>query len=371
MAQARIADVAKAAGVSSATVSLVLNKADSRISEETRARVERVAAEIGYVPNPIARSLRTRSTRTIGLVSDRIATTPFAGQMLAGAQEVAREHSHLVILVDTDGHPEMESEAIDTLVHQRVDAMIYASMYHRVLEAPAGLPAGTVFMDCRPEGGGFPAVVPDDYAGGRAAAQELVDAGHRRIAFVDTDEDRPIAADLRLQGYRDVLTEAGLDIDPALHVLVATSAAGGRAASERLWSLPPEQRPTAMFAFNDRIAAGIYSWALRSSVRIPDDLSVVGYDDQQLIAAELDPPLTTVGLPHAAMGRWAMETALGLRAAPTDSAYLMDCPIVRRASVAPPAPLGSASDAGATDAGRSGGTAGVTSTSPQESKGIH
>jgi len=348
MAQVRLADVAKAAGVSSATASLVLNKADARISDETRERVERVAAEIGYVPNPIARSLRTQKTRTIGLVSDRIATTPFAGRMLAGAQEVARANGRLVILVDTDGHQEIESDAIETLVNQRVDGMVYASMYHRVLDAPAGLPAGTVFLDCRPMAGGYPAVVPDDYAGGRAAVQELVNAGHRRIAFIDTDEERPIAAELRLQGYRDVLAEAGIDWDADLHISVATSAAGGRRAAEKLWALGASRRPTAVFAFNDRIAAGVYSWAARLGVSIPGELSVVGYDDQQLVAAELDPPLTTVGLPHVAMGQWAMEVALGLRQASTTEAHLMDCPIVRRASVAPPAPLGSAPNRGTT-----------------------
>ncbi|MBM3715137.1 MAG: LacI family DNA-binding transcriptional regulator [Actinobacteria bacterium] len=350
MARVRIADVARAAGVSPATVSLVLNDAESRISSETKDRVRRVADEVGYSPNPIARSLRTRVTGTIGLVSDRIATTPFAGRMLAGAQEVARENSRLVILVDTDGHPEIESDAISTLVNHRVDGMVYASMYHRVIPAPAGLPAGTVFLDCRPENGGYPAVVPDDYAGGRAAAQELVDAGHQRIAYIDDgDDDRPIAAQLRLEGYRDVLVEAGITPDPALRVFAQTSAAGGQAAIAGLMSLPEEQRPTGVFAFNDRIAAGVVMWAHRHGLRIPEDLSVVGYDDQQLIAAELDPPLTTVSLPHAAMGRWAMEVALGLREASSDSPHLMDCPIVRRASVGPPALLGSARDSRTTD----------------------
>lgn len=349
MTRVRLADVAKAAGVSPATVSLVLNDAESRISDETKERVRRVADEVGYSPNPIARSLRTRVTGTIGLVSDRIATTPFAGRMLAGAQEVARENGRLVILVDTDGHPEIESDAISTLVNHRVDGMVYASMYHRVIPAPAGLPAGTVFLDCRPEDGGYPAVVPDDYAGGRVATQELVDAGHRRIAFIDNDEDRPVAAELRLRGYLDVLAENGIEPDPALHVFSPTSAAGGQQASAALFALAPERRPTGVFAYNDRIAAGVVTWAHRHGIRIPDDLSVVGYDDQQLVAAELDPPLTTVSLPHAAMGRWAMEVALGLREADTESPHLMDCPIVRRASVGPPAHLGSARDPRATD----------------------
>jgi LacI family transcriptional regulator len=340
MARVRIADVARAAGVSSATVSLVLNDAEARISPETRERVQRVAAEIGYVPNAIARSLRTRTTRTIGLLSDRIATTPFAGRMLAGAQEVARENGHLVILVDTDGHPEIESDAIGTLVNHQVDGLVYASMWHRVVPAPAGLPAGTVFLDCRPEDGGFPAVVPDEDAGGRAAVRELVAHGHRRIAYIDTYEERPVAAELRYQAYLAVLAESGIPADPRLHISVATSAAGGREAAEKLWGLG-DDRPTGIFAFNDRIAAGVYSWAGRRGLRIPEDVSVIGYDDQQLVAAELDPPLTTVALPHAAMGRWAMEVALGLREASVATPHLMDCPIIRRASVGPPAHLGS------------------------------
>jgi LacI family transcriptional regulator len=185
--------------------------------------------------------------------------------------------------------------------------------------------------------------VPDDYAGGRAAAQELLDAGHRRIAYIDDgDDDRPVAAQLRLQGYIDVLSEAGITPDPALHVYAPTSAAGGQRAVTELFALPEEQRPTGIFAFNDRIAAGVVMWAHRHGIRIPEDLSIVGYDDQQLVAAELDPPLTTVSLPHAAMGRWAMEVALGLREADPSSPHLMDCPIVRRASVGPPAHLGSA-----------------------------
>ncbi len=235
--------------------------------------------------------------------------------MLAGAQEVARENGRLVILVDTDGHPEIESDAISTLVNHRVDGMVYASMYHRVIPAPAGLPAGTVFLDCRPEDGGYPAVVPDDYSGGRVATQELVDAGHRRIAYIDNDEDRPVAAELRLRGYLDVLAESGIDPDPALHVFSPTSAAGGQQAAAELFALEPAQRPTGVFAYNDRIAAGVVTWAHRHGIRIPEDLSIVGYDDQQLVASELDPPLTTVSLPTRpwAAGRWRSPSASAKR----------------------------------------------------------
>lgn len=338
MARVRISDVATAAGVSTATVSLVLNERDVRIPAETRERVRRAAAEIGYTPNSVARGLRLQRTRTIGLISDQIATTPFAGRMLAGAQDVAREHDYLVFLVDTGADSGVESRGIAALAAQQVDAMIYAAMWHRVVdEVPAGLPPGTVFLDCRPAGGGFPSVVPDDYAGGAAATRELLAAGHTRIAYVDVDEpEKPIAAGLRHQAYVDTLRAAGLEPDPALHQHARTSA-GGREAVEALLDLPLERRPTALFCFNDRVAAGAYVAAHRRGMDVPGDLSVVGYDDQQLVASELDPPLTTVALPHYDMGRWAMEVVVGARPAPADgAAHLMPCPIVRRASVGPP-----------------------------------
>lgn len=344
-ARVRIADVAAEAGVSTSTVSLVLNDRVARIPLETQQRVRSAAERTGYTPNSLARGLRTSSTRTIGLISDQIATTPFAGRMLAGVQDVAREHGHLLILVDTGGDAEIERQAIRALSAQQVDGMIYATMWHRVVEAPAGLPARTVFLDCRPEGGDYPAVVPDDRTGGATAVRALVDAGHRRIAYLDTvDSDRPIAGVLRHEGYLDVLRAAGIEPDPALHVQNApelgapsgSSVAGGRLAAEQVLALPAERRPTALFCFNDRMAAGAYVAARHLGLEIPRDLSIVGYDDQQFVAAEIDPPLTTIALPHYEMGRWAGEVILGVREPDPGSAHRMECPIVHRNSVGPP-----------------------------------
>src|SRR5689334_18615498 len=114
--------------------------------------------------------------------------------------------------------------------------MIYACMWHRVVDAPEGLPPQTVFLDCRPTAGDHRSVVPDDRAGGAAAVRELVAAGHRRIAYLDTDDD-PIASDLRHDGYREALTEAGIEVDDTLHVTAETSARGGRAGAEALLDL--------------------------------------------------------------------------------------------------------------------------------------
>jgi LacI family transcriptional regulator len=335
MRRARIADVAEAAGVSTATVSLVLNGRSVRVSDETRERVHQAAAHLGYTPNTVARGLRTQLTRTIGLISDEIATTPFAGRMFAGAQDAARENSHLLIMVNTDNDPAVEADAIAALSAQQVDAVIYAAMWHRVVEVPAGLPANSVLLDCRSESGSHPSIVPDEYAGAVLAVQALVDAGHQRIAYVDAAGDDLPAAWLRREAWRDVLLSSGLRIDETLHIADEISSAGGRRATATLLALEPQRRPTAVFCFNDRMALGAYIAARHAGLSIPRDLSVVGFDDQPFVAAELDPPLTTVALPHYEMGRWSVEVALGLRT-PESDVHLMACRLVTRDSVAPP-----------------------------------
>lgn len=347
MKRVGIKDVAREAGVSPTTVSLVLNgRTDHRIPTATRERVQRAASSIGYAPNSLARGLRTRKTHTIGLISDQIATTPFAVRMVEAVQDVARESGFLLFLVNTGSDPDVERDAIDALLAHQVDGLIYACMWHQVVPAPRGLPAGSVFLDARPSAGGFPAVVPDDHAGAVSAVQELVDRGHRRIAYIDAGETPvPIASSLRYEGYVEVLRSAGIEPDPRLHVEAAyTTAAGGVQAAGALLDRPAPERPTAMFCFNDRIAMGAYRAARHRGLEIPGDVSIIGYDDQEHIAAALDPPLTTIALPHYEMGRWAMEVMLGLREPPIDNdgVHLMPCPLIRRESVAPPPAMRSA-----------------------------
>lgn len=340
-ARVTIADVAARAGVSISTVSLVLNNKPTRISEETRERVRQAAQDIGYSPNKVAQGLRRRLTHTLGLISDSIATTPYAGQMLAGAQDVARENGYMLFFVDTGADAEIEEQAVSQMQAQQVDALIFAAMWHREVTPPTNLPNKAVYLDCFSQTSPRPSVVPDEIAGGRAAVQYLVNAGHRRIAYVDVDENPPpIASKLRHRGYLAIHEENHLPVDPALHVKGASTHDGGRQATEKLLALPKEERPTAIFCFNDRMAAGVYT-ALRShGFEIPSDMSVVGYDDQQLVAAELYPPLTTVALPHYEMGKWATEVALGIRPhSGTDPPHLMSCPLITRESVASP-PVG-------------------------------
>jgi LacI family transcriptional regulator len=335
----RIKDVAERAGVSPTTVSLVLNsRPGARIPDDTRDRVHRAAAEIGYTPNTLARNLRTRGSQTIGFVSDEITTTPFAVRMVEAAQEAAWARGYLLFLVNTGGSAETERATVEALLQQQVDRFVYACMWHRVVPLPVGLPTDTVFLNARPVGGGHRAVVPDDRAGARAAIRELLAHGHRRIAFID-DELAPEASGLRLLGYHDALAEHGVAPDPALHVRTSASTRGGAAAGGALFDRPAAERPTGFFCFNDRVAMGAYRAARHRGLRVPEDVSIVGYDDQEFIAAELDPPLTTVALPHREMGRWAIEALLGPEGSHdgrTDEPVLMPCPLIRRESVGPP-----------------------------------
>jgi LacI family transcriptional regulator len=305
-------DVARTAGVSVTTVSVVLNdrREGVRVPDATRRRVQQAAEDLGYRPNVLARSLRTQETRTIGFISDEVTTTPFAVGMLAAAQDEAAQHGYLLFVINLGPNAPLalQEQAIDQLAQQQVGHFIYGCMYHRVVDPPLGLPAEAVFLNCEAGGGGHRSIVPDDRQGAYEVVTELVKAGHRRIAFLD-DHRHPPASHLRFEGFRSALAEHGLDYQPALHVETTPFVRGGLVLSD-LIDLPVDQRPTAVFCYNDRIAMGAYRAARTRGLRVPDDLSIVGFDDQEYIASELDPPLTTVRLPHREMGRLAVQLVL-------------------------------------------------------------
>jgi LacI family transcriptional regulator len=216
-----------------------------------------------------------------------------------------------------------------------VAGVIYGCMYHQNITPPARLPARTVFANAAPTGGGFTGIVPDDRQGAHDAVAELVAAGHRRIAFLD-DEWSPPASALRRQGYLDALAEADVAPDPRWHLPALPSVRVGLEIGAFL-DLPPGVRPTAIFCFNDRQAMGAYRVARHRGLAVPDDLSIVGFDDQEFIASELEPPLTTVQLPHEAMGKLAVRLLVGDegRADPGSPQLIrVPCRLVRRGSVA-------------------------------------
>lgn len=331
-----IEDVARAAGVSITTVSHAMN-GRGHVSVKTRERVREVAASLGYAPNRIASALRSQRSHIIGFVSDSIATTPYAGRVVFGAQDAAAARGQLLVVVNSNSDSAIETAQISALMAQQVDAVIYARMFHRDSDTPAQLRSvPAVLIDTVDTAGAIPSVVPDEQQIARLATQTLLDAGHTRIAHLTVATPGP-AVDGRIEGYVATMTDAGLE-----PVVVAPpgigNATAGREAFAQLVASGGEA-PTAVFCFNDPMAMGVYQATIRAGIGIPDDLSVIGVDDFLPVAAELLPGLTTIALPHYEMGVWAIDTALamldGARAADAGVESRIPGRLVERGSVAP------------------------------------
>jgi LacI family transcriptional regulator len=327
-------DVAKAAGVSVATVSFVANgRRDVRVADATRERVQRVIDDLGYRPNVMAQTLQHGRSRFIGLVADAIATTPFAGQIIHGAQDEAWKHGYVLLIANTEGDVEAEREAIAMMLEHRVHGVLYSTWFHRAAELPAGLrQADVVMVNCFSPTQEARGVVPDERQGGRTATEALLASGHRRIAFINATTPAP-AQTGRLAGYQDALAAAGIEFDPALVRYAFSDQEGGYdAAGEVL-----ETDATAVFCYNDRMAMGLYDRLRERGLSIPQDMAVVGFDNQEVIAAHLRPPLSTVGLPHYELGAAGVRVLLGLEAPDDDGMTIVACPPFLRDSIVPPA----------------------------------
>ncbi len=331
-------DVAERAGVSASAVSYVLNEVPGkRISDSTRQRVRAAAEELSYRPNRLARGLRLQRSNTLGFISDNIATRPHAGLLISGAQDAAAEHGSLLMMMNSDRDPELADREVRALLDRQVDGIIYAAEYHQVVTPSAALQGtSAVLLDARTETGSLSSVVPDEVGGALTAVRELTDHGHRRIGFINHTDDIP-AVTLRLKGFQLGLKAAGRRFHPELVASDISEAEGGKRAASVLLDLP--DRPTALFCFNDRMAMGAYQAAADRGLSVPDDLSIIGFDNQEIIARSLSPGLSTVALPHYEMGHWAVDALMNLiksdNEEPTRQVTL-PCPLVRRASVGPP-----------------------------------
>lgn len=333
-----IKQVAAEAGVSITTVSHVLNNVPGlRVNPATRQRIEEVSARLGYVPNGLAQSLRTQRSNSIGLIGDEIVTTPFAGKLVLGAQEIAISRDAVLFVVSTGYQRDVEAREIEELLRRQVDGILYASMFHRELELPEQLASvPTVILNGECTTAGVPWVAPDERAGGYDAADVLIEAGHSRLGFINNVDDIP-ASSGRLAGFTSRMEEAGIPAEGLAVATAETDPAGGYAAAMDLLSRSP--RPTGIFCFNDRLAMGAYRAAAELGLRIPQDVSIVGFDNQEYVADGIHPGLTTIELPHYDMGVWAAEQLFnridGVDETPT---ALLRGPVIHRGSVAPPAP---------------------------------
>jgi LacI family transcriptional regulator len=330
-----MADVGRLAGVSSSTVSFVLNENSGQtISNRTRKRVLEAVATLDYRPNRTARGLRTRRTATIGLVTDEIAVEPFAGATILGAHEVVWDHGSLLLVVNTTRDRRIIRDVINELVDRPVDAILFAVMGTRRVVLPdvlKGVPS--LLINGYTAGNLLPAVLPDDVTGGCRATEMLITAGHRRIAYL-TGRAEAWATRARLRGFRSAIDAAGLS--PGDQVIRAGNyrVDSGYDLTRQLLTEP--DRPTAIMCGNDRMAIGAYLALREAGIEVPRDMSVVGYDDQSDLAARVHPPLSTIRLPYYQMGRWAARQVMTGSVAALPPRTYLPCPPVPRQSVAAP-----------------------------------
>jgi len=326
-------DVAKASGVSVATASHVANgRTDVRMSDKTRRRVQATIDELGYRSNALAKNLVKGSSQFIGLVADAIATTPFAGQIIRGAQDEAWRHGFVLLVANTDADAGVEAEAIDMMLEHRVRGILYSTWFHREVEVPEALGvADAVLVNCYSSDATVRSVVPDEVQGGRAATELLLAAGHRRVAMINTVSESPARAG-RLEGYRQALAAHEVPFDPALVLDAEPDQEGGYDSFDRVRELGA----SAVFCHNDRVAMGLYDAVRVRGLKVPGDLAVVGFDNQDVISAHLRPPLSTVQLPHYDLGAAGIRVLLGIDHLPAGATMHLECPVVPRASVALP-----------------------------------
>ncbi|MCX6027623.1 MAG: LacI family DNA-binding transcriptional regulator [Chloroflexi bacterium] len=302
-------DVARRAGVSPATVSYVINNGPRPVSPETRARVLEAIRETGYQPNAIARSLRRQKTSTLGLVIPDT-NNPYFVEVARGVETVAFEHGFKVVLCHSNYDSDREVQYMDLLGAERAAGVIWipstesSAPAERLIEHQVPL----VILDRTVNGVRSPSVVADNFRGGYLATQHLISLHHRRIGLIV----RPVVlshSEERARGYAAALLEHDLPVEEKLIVPGGFRLENGHAAACSLLGLDPP--PTAIFAYNDIMAIGALRAAYQRGLRVPGDLSIVGFDDIPE-AAFTCPSLTTISQPKSEMGRRGAELLLAL-----------------------------------------------------------
>ena len=328
-----IGHVARLAGVSSTTVSHVLS-GKRPVSAATQERVHEAVRELGYRPNSVARSLRTRRSQMIAVIVPDI-TNPFYGVMTRGLADTLDDAGYRSYVCNTDGSIDRERDFVEDALDRGVDGIVMSWLHVEPAEVDVIQRARKplVLLADGEEIPGVDQVTVDDGAGARAATQHLLARGARRVAMITgpagTSRDR-------VKGYADALTAAGLTYDPALTREGGWLRDGGREAMHSLMALEP--RPDAVFCANDLMAIGAMDAARELGLRIPDDVALAGFDDIEA-AALLTPPLTTVINPAyeigEAAGRMILDRMVTGRGAVPEGAsrrVVLPCRIAERRS---------------------------------------
>jgi LacI family transcriptional regulator len=298
--------VAERAGVSVTTVSHVINETRP-VSDELRERVLAVVAELGYQPNVLARSLRRGETHTIGAIIPDNAN-PFFAEVVRGVEDTSFEQGYSVILCNSDGDPDKELHYANVLVEKRVDGILLIAAgvgpEHILAWQKQHIPL--VLIDRDIPDVSVDVVLTHNARGGWLAARHLIELGHQRIGCIAGPSDMT-PSDERLAGYLEALRESGLSADETLVLRGDFQCQSGYQAGHQI--LSKDDPPTAIFACNDLMAMGAMRAALELGLRIPGDLSVMGFDDIPL-ASFINPPLTTIQQPKYEMGVLAASLLL-------------------------------------------------------------
>ena len=327
-------DVAARAGVSQATVSLVLNGSPgARLSDGTRERVREAARELGYTLVRRGQKRAAQENRLIGFVADELTSDPWMALAFDGAREKALEYGITVCLAVTRGEHEREDVVFDKLMEQQPIGLIYGTILTRRIEPPRVFrDVPSVLLNCYERKRSLPSVVPGDLLSGRAATERLIRAGRRRIGMINGQEGIDTTRD-RLRGYRQALSSNDIPYDPALVYPGNWEPSAGHEGTMAFMQLP--EPPDAIFCANDMMAVGCYDALKELGYRIPEDVAVVGFDDRE-IAQFMRPPLTTFILPHYEMGAIAAEMLIdhagGLNS--LRDQMKVECALVDRDSVA-------------------------------------
>jgi DNA-binding LacI/PurR family transcriptional regulator len=339
---ATIREVAALAGVSTATVSRTLRNS-ANVDPATRLRVEQAAATLRYRPSGVARSLKLRSTRTLGLIVTDI-LNPYFPQIVRAIEDAARERGYSVLLADGRHDPSREIESLDLLADREVDGLIIAStaVSARHQDRIRELRCPVVIVNSESTIAGTPAVASDNVAGGRLAAEHLFALGHEHVAYVTTTYEENTAANDRFAGASAAHRARGRSA-PLVTIVAVDGVEGGMWAAQRAMAEHPET--TALLCYNDLTAVGAIRGLRAAGYEVPRDVSVMGFDDIE-IAAYVDPALTTVRQATDEMGRSAVELLFARLEGGTDAAVSepregdtrrLPVQLIARASTAPPA----------------------------------
>lgn len=300
--RATIKDLSAELGLSISTISRAFTR-PHMLRSETVERIRRLAAEVGYQPNLAARDLKTRSTGLVFVIVPSL--HPFFLEVLRGIEDAAQETGHTVVMGHSNRDPHREAECFDQVASGRADGVILVSSVRRgaIARDARRLPPTVVALEAV-DGPALPTVRIDDVRSGADATLHLIKLGHTKLAHIAGPRASPMARH-RKQGFLLALSEAGLPADTGICLQGQSTVQSGQRVLQKL--LKEGERPTAIFAANDEMAVGAIRAAKNVGLRVPNDLSIIGFNDQGL-AEIYDPPLSTMRVPTFELGRQSMLT---------------------------------------------------------------